>query len=520
MTSKKIIQNEEGLALVVALMLLVLMSVMGLAALSTSTTELQLTSNERTDARAFHAAEAGIKEVLYRSTLASLGATTIANGGSVVTVDGITFDAAITNTLNADWEYKIFAGPPPPSGNPNVIHSRMLMPADEAKKLKYTQDTTDPNDPEVLSVRYVIEQDLLDWGVTAGATGVGADLNGDGDHDDLVFFDPDPGVMNRVGAVATAVEPDTTPPAHLNGNMAVRLVTATGYSGRGKKTILLETTGVPVNPNANAAVQTEIPITIGGSGFISGYNHSKNTTKDDEDNVDSSKYDNNGCDNFSQGVDGVPVGGCGNAVDPDIGEIAAYSGMLEGDHHKPGVLSSVADPADAVDQNGNSVEAWGGRDDDPPGSGTGWLETGAGAFPDLPTLLGVEPDIVDKIKKNANTNPDSCPTGVTYIDNANSDIYRPDQNCDGGSGILIVSGDMKIASNFEFRGLVYVEGDAELRGGSWLLGSMAVKGTTNGLQASNGTPTILYSRETVIDAVTAAFNQIGFAFTTLSWREF
>ncbi|HSG05734.1 MAG TPA: hypothetical protein VLB09_05005, partial [Nitrospiria bacterium] len=211
---------------------------------------------------------------------------------------------------------------------------------------------------------------------------------------------------------------------------------------------------------------------------------------------------------------------CGNAVDPDIGEIAAYSGMLEGDHHKPGVLSSVADPADAVDQNGNSVEAWGGRDDDPPGSGTGWLETGAGAFPDLPTLLGVEPDIVDKIKKNANTNPDSCPTGVTYIDNANSDIYRPDQNCDGGSGILIVSGDMKIASNFEFRGLVYVEGDAELRGGSWLLGSMAVKGTTNGLQASNGTPTILYSRETVIDAVTAAFNQIGFAFTTLSWREF
>lgn len=520
------LKNERGLALVVALMLLVLLTVMGLAAISTTTTEMQITSNERTDSQAFHAAEAGIKEVLYRSTLPSLGTNSIANGGSYVTVDGFPFDAAIRDPAltacgaanpsgNPDpcWQYNIYFGAPLAGAN-NV---RSILSASDQAKLNYGK--TDQGVQVPVTVRYVTERDLKNWGLAV------YDLNGDGDvgvDGDLVYFNGDANAPARLGAVGPAGvavngTADTAPPIGTNSNLVVRLITAVGHSGKATKQIQLETTGFPVNPNANAAVQANIQVNFGGAGFISGYNHSEDTTPADAGSINNNLYNNNGCDNYSGGAGS---GGCGMGTDPESNCPAnkpcnaEYSGKASATGSKPAIVTNSA-----VTTTGNAVEAWGGNDDNT----DGWKKVDPNlGFPSLAQLLGVDQQIVDQMLDSANTNPNACPSGVTYIDNKNSgQVYMPNQipNCPKASGVLVVTGDMKITSQFEFRGLVYVQGDAELRGGAWLLGSMAIQGAATGLTAANGTPTILYSRNTVVNAVTAAMNQAGFAFTTLSWRE-
>ena len=55
------VKNERGIALVVALIMLVLLSILGMYALSTSSTELFITGNYRNKQHAFYAATAGIE---------------------------------------------------------------------------------------------------------------------------------------------------------------------------------------------------------------------------------------------------------------------------------------------------------------------------------------------------------------------------------------------------------------------------------------------------------------------------
>jgi Tfp pilus assembly protein PilX len=56
----KAINNEKGVALLSALMIMALLTVLGLSASNTSTTELKIAGNEKTSAMAFYAAEAGV----------------------------------------------------------------------------------------------------------------------------------------------------------------------------------------------------------------------------------------------------------------------------------------------------------------------------------------------------------------------------------------------------------------------------------------------------------------------------
>lgn len=530
MKSKNLLKNDRGLALVVAMMLLVLMTVMGLAAISTTSTEIQITSNERTDGQAFQAAEAGIKEALFRATLPKLGTNTIANGGSYTTVDGVSMDAYIADpgvggNPTPGWAYNIYLGAPP-AGAGNV---RSILSTKDQPSVNYLKDVNGKDVPVI--VRYVTEMDLKNWGVPD------ADKNGDGDYLDLVFYNGDPKNPKRLGAgTKTTGVMDVTPPVGSSKNLAIWMVQSIGHSGKATKMIQLETTGFPVNPNAVAAVEAGLAVNIAGAGFISGFNHSENTVVADSTKVNTGLYNNNNCDNYSQ----VGTGACGLGSDPDNQTTtnctgsgkskvctttttpyqAAYSGMATMTDSAPAIISKAA-----TSQSGAAVQAWGGNSDNT----VGWQKVDpAFSFPSLATILGVDPTLVDannpnSILAHASTDPNACPSGVTYIDNAKSaQDYMPNKiaGCPAGSGILIVTGNMKITSQFEFRGLVYVMGDAELNGGAWLLGSLAVQGKTTGLKVAAGNPTILYSKTTVNNAVQAALMQVGFAFTTLSWREY
>jgi len=56
-----ILRNEKGFALIIALLILLVLTLIGISAISTSTFETSISGNERVGTDAFYAAEAGIQ---------------------------------------------------------------------------------------------------------------------------------------------------------------------------------------------------------------------------------------------------------------------------------------------------------------------------------------------------------------------------------------------------------------------------------------------------------------------------
>jgi Tfp pilus assembly protein PilX len=71
--SNLILRNESGVALVVALLMIVILSLIGLASSSTSTFEIRLSGNKRGAADAFFTAEAGSQSVIANTANFSTG---------------------------------------------------------------------------------------------------------------------------------------------------------------------------------------------------------------------------------------------------------------------------------------------------------------------------------------------------------------------------------------------------------------------------------------------------------------
>jgi len=65
--SNLILRNESGVALVVALLMIVILSLIGLASSSTSTFEIKLSGNKRGATDAFYTADAGAQSVMANS---------------------------------------------------------------------------------------------------------------------------------------------------------------------------------------------------------------------------------------------------------------------------------------------------------------------------------------------------------------------------------------------------------------------------------------------------------------------
>ncbi len=126
----------------------------------------------------------------------------------------------------------------------------------------------------------------------------------------------------------------------------------------------------------------------------------------------------------------------------------------------------------------------------------------------LADVLGIDQATLDKILEEANvTYADVdgsgqlsvAPMGVTYIDNLGKLDLKLSST---GQGLMYITGNLSVQS-LNFKGLIYVEGDATITGGFWLLGAMAIKGTTTGdFSAGNGT--FLYSRDALNTYVNAA----------------
>jgi Tfp pilus assembly protein PilX len=85
MEKKQILKNESGSVLVIALIMLVLLTVLGITATSTSNIELQIANNERNYKKAFYVANAAIESARasLAVALAQAHPNEIASGGNL-----------------------------------------------------------------------------------------------------------------------------------------------------------------------------------------------------------------------------------------------------------------------------------------------------------------------------------------------------------------------------------------------------------------------------------------------------
>lgn len=115
---KDTIGNESGFAIIVALIMLAIITVMGIAATRTSEIETRIASNERLYNIAFYAAEAGTTFVAESPSF--YGSDNITVGGALSfpndTDPSETYALSVAQSFNGEVEYLGSSAPPRGSG--------------------------------------------------------------------------------------------------------------------------------------------------------------------------------------------------------------------------------------------------------------------------------------------------------------------------------------------------------------------------------------------------------------------
>jgi Tfp pilus assembly protein PilX len=536
--------NEKGMVLPLGLMFLAIIALLGTTAVVVTTTDLKIGSNYKTSEQAFYAAEAGVSEALYRLSLFDDGGTSAPPSGSMININGLTDNNAaisidpnglLSNNIdddsngavddisdlnyngtydNRNWQTKILLKTSDDTDTTTTVYTPTIQPS--GNWIEYSAST---DDGTALTIEF-----RKDTG----------DMDGDGNTSEIVFYNE---------SLVTPLNVDTT--ATPASGQPVVAITSTGKADGAIKRLKVTAVHQPVDIDAKSAVMVNLSPTISGSAIISGFNYDGATTSADcSGSCGASAWDavatfkTNGIDNHGgtekytytnpspppatkhknwndQDVNLFPVTPAPPNSEEELGTEAdiPYGTKLEASGHKPGVWTPLA--SGTVSPN---ADVFGGNDTTP------WKVEAAPAWLTLAEALGVSQDVLDRILERANvTEADMdgsgtlrvAPQGVMYINNAGSNELKitsstPDN--DKGWGLMYVTGDVDF-KNFEFKGLIYVKGDAQITGTFWLMGCMAIKGVTSG-NFSSGNGTFLYSS----DALDKYVNK-GMKFVTLSWYD-
>jgi hypothetical protein len=258
------------------------------------------------------------------------------------------------------------------------------------------------------------------------------------------------------------------PPENFSEGQPVELISVLGKDGASRRRLEVEVTRIPLNPNLMAAVLSDNSVDVRGNVFVDGHNHD---------------FD-------------MPA----NLVDPACQPYELDAGRTD----ESLCVTAVMTTGDPIDRDGST---------DLFGSPTPEDTSSTNPFYTLAQTLGIEEEDLAQILANPDyTSANDAPflSGITYI---NGDATGGETfNNVAGDGLLYVTGNMDCNGTFEWRGLVYIEGDFRITGNPWILGAIVVKGVTE-YAFAGGTPDVLYSREAVKFFVGRA---IGY--TVLSWK--
>ena len=410
------VNNERGNILVIALLLVFATCIIGGAVAMMSSTDLKISGNQELGTQAQFVAEAGLAEAMHRLSVAY---------PTNATVGGKQINISIADAPPIDPDYKAYIQLTAPGDNPTFAGNTMTAGTLQDLNGDFLDYSRDAGTDEVLMVEHK-------WD----------DLNGNGTRDagEIVLYDT-----------------NKTPPENFTSGNPIDVITVTGRSGTGKRTVEAEVTHMRLKFKTNGAFYTDKAATVSGSSVFCGYNH----------NVL------------------MPAGTVLNAC-------YAY-------HLATGHLAGVATTGDVVDEKGAN------KTDGQPVTNTDL----ANLWYTLPEALGVTQAECNDLLANAdNTSIIDALDGVTYING--------DAKCNAqviGHGLLYVTGDLTINGGFQYWGMIYVEGDCKITGTPWIMGTVMVKGSAD-FQFSSGNCGIVYSEDAIQQYVGGLMPM-----QVLAWRE-
>lgn len=410
------VNNERGNILVIALLLVFATCIIGGAVAMMSSTDLKISGNQELGTQAQFVAEAGLAEAMHR--LSVVYPTNATVGGQQVNI-------SISDQLPIDPDYKAYIQLAVPGANPTFSGNTMTAGTLQDLNGDFLDYSKDSGTDEVLMVEHK-------WD----------DLDGDGTRDagEVVLYDT-----------------NKTPPENFTSGNPIDIITVTGRSGTGKRTVEAEVTHMRLKFKTNGAFYTDKAATVSGSSVFCGYNH----------NV------------------AMPSGTVLNAC-------YAY-------HLTSGNLAGVATTGDVVDQKGAN------KMDGQPVTNT----DAANLWYTLSEALGITQNETNDLLANAdNTSIIDELDGVTYI-NGNATVNAQVV----GHGLLYVTGDLTINGGFQYWGMIYVEGDCKITGTPWIMGTVMVKGSAD-FEFSAGNCGIVYSEDAIQQYVGGLMPM-----QILAWRE-
>lgn len=226
---RRILGNQEGMALAITVILLLSLAAMALTATLVGSTDLFVAGHQRNNSAALDVAEAGVAEALNRMS---------ARPGEEINVNGVDVDISIqdpSSPPDPDWKARIFLTDVDgaPGSADGAYHTGTVQAA--ADRLEYA----DPNDP---TEAVLIEHKKRDF-------------NGDG-VDEVVLYSP-----SRI------------PPENPTEGSPVEVVTVTGHQGIAKRTIKIEAIRFPIFPNISAALDANGTVDLRGNVTVCGHDH-------------------------------------------------------------------------------------------------------------------------------------------------------------------------------------------------------------------------------------------------------
>lgn len=122
------IRNEKGVALVLAMVMLVLMTILGVLALSTSTTEIGISGNYKMAQEIFYTADAAIERAQTDSAIYSTIVPGTCNSWPVCGGGSTTPWSISGNTANVSVDYLTSGSLPPGSGSdPEIFQAYYFL---------------------------------------------------------------------------------------------------------------------------------------------------------------------------------------------------------------------------------------------------------------------------------------------------------------------------------------------------------------------------------------------------------
>ncbi len=464
------VQNEKGMIIAIGLLFLAIIALLSSTAMLVTTSDMKYGGNFKARIQASYFSEAGVNEALFR--------------------------------MNLLYKDSRFIGEKPGEKPTPSWYRLIVVGTATASDQIATLQTIDGNERQyTVDIRYKKEDEHFNNGV---------------DDDEVVFWGRDFGYG---------------PNSPVIGKNPVIVITSAGVVQNQAHTLIAEVTRLPLDIHVKAALSVGSSLSLNEATFISGLNHTADTTSSDDN---TSKTDSqgktltlrgNGVDNHGGGEErelaGVVIDKNTAPVDdedtfdsaayPDEVDIL-YGAKIESDDsaYSPGII--VNGQFEILSE---AVSIYGGD-----GENIRWK--GKDSWEALDKLLGITPNQLQKMLDKADvTDKDTYisgqslylnkpPEGITYIANPPEDVKVCFPDNMKGWGLLYIKGGLDVDQLSTFKGLIFVEGEIEL-GDFWLLGAMAAK---QGNAEETGGGEILYSQAALDENVGNAMKYI-----ILGWND-